>query len=230
MRNSSAAALPGAQISHAIARSRCTEARHDASRRGCRRVPAPGSRPPETLGPSAQSSAAAHSTRGLRLRCPQRLDNFHHHRHVDAADEHGAKNRGDVGREGVRPLLAVPHFSRPACGVRRPRGRRTLWRARLRSSVFSALRRASGRPLSTSKSRCALAFFRASDRPIFERPPRPISRALPCDTNATLRAATTDAEVEAASVSVEPLRRLVRARGVSHEMSAQIVPCRFVGL
>src|SRR5262249_29987870 len=48
-----------------------------------------------------------HATGRLRLSCPNRFQDSHHHRDVDVTDRDRAELRIDVRCEGIRPLLSM---------------------------------------------------------------------------------------------------------------------------
>src|SRR5262249_20063313 len=66
-----------------------------------------------------------HATGRLRLRCPNRFQDFHHHRDVDVTDRDRAELRIDVRYEGIRPLLSMLCIAPPG-RVRVDVGLRTL--------------------------------------------------------------------------------------------------------
>src|SRR5262249_44178435 len=117
------------------------------------------------------------------LGSPNRLKGLHDHRDVDIRDGHRTKRRIDVGRKGIRPLLCVLGIAPTSC-VRvdvslcaLPECDRSRYIDLLRTILGFAF--FSGSILSTSSKRCAAALFRASARPTFASPPKPISRAFP---------------------------------------------------
>src|SRR5262249_45525987 len=159
-----------------------------------------------------------HATGRLRLRCPNRFQDSHHHRDVDVTDRDRAELRIDVRCEGIRPLLSMLCFAllcfallcatQPCESRCRPSHTErisSIVRPRP-SSRYSPPRGARAGRSCQRPTDAALRLSSAHRRDRFlltRRGPSPRLALKHVAQTPALRAATPDAQIEPATVSVE---------------------------